>query len=172
MLWNITLVVAMDRNRAIGIGNKIPWKLPAEQRYFKSRTVGKVVVMGRKTYDSLPASVKPLPWRPNVILTKERSLEVEGCGVVHNHMTILDRSARGQLNMVIGGEEIYKLFFPYANRLLVTIVDTEVLGADKFFPEIRSEEWQEVLLRTYTADEKNYFSFALLEYIRKPARGA
>ncbi len=162
----------MDRNRAIGVGNKIPWRLPEEQHYFKSRTIGKVVVMGRKTYESLPRSVRPLPWRINVILTRDTSFVAEGCGIVHDHKTILERAALGQMNMIIGGEEIYKLFLPYANRLLVTIIDTEIEGADKFFPEINSEEWQEVFLRSHEANTKNAHSFAFLEYFRKPSRGA
>jgi len=172
MYGDITLVVAMDRNRAIGVGSRIPWRLPAEQQYFKNRTVGKIVVMGRKTYESLPTSVRPLPWRTNVILTKDSDLKTKGCSVVNNHMTILERSARGQKNMIIGGEEIYKLFFPYAARLLVTIVDTKIVGADKFFPEINPEEWREVLLRSHTADDKNPLSFAFLEYFRKRTRRA
>lgn len=146
--WNITLVVAMDRNRAIGVGSKIPWRLPKEQQYFKSRTTGRVVVMGRETWESLPSSVRPLRWRTNVVLSRNKNFSAEGAFVETDWMTILERADRGQLNMIIGGEEIYKLFLPYSNRLLVTVVDTETPGADKFFPEIDSSVWRETLLRT------------------------
>lgn len=168
-LCNITLVVAMDRNRAIGVGNKIPWRLQKEQQYFKNRTIGKIVVMGRQTWESLPKSVRPLRWRTNVVLSRNKNFFAEGCSVESNWVTIIERAGRGQQNLIIGGEEIYKIFLPYSTRLLVTIVDTVVDGANKFFPEIDSSVWKETLLRTESDFDKvtgRVLEYGLFEYHR------
>jgi len=168
-VYNITLVVAMDRNRAIGVDNKIPWRLPKEQQHFKKNTVGKIVVMGRKTYESLPQSVRPLRERTNVILTKDPSYSEEGCVVVHDVAQVLEMAKHKQEVMIIGGEEIYKIFLPFAHKLLVTIVDTEVHNANKFFPEI-GEGWVEFVLGKESPDENNPLPFSIFEYHRTRPR--
>lgn len=126
---SITLIAAMDRNRTIGIGNKLPWRLPAEMALFTKHTLGKTVVMGRKTFESLP---KPLKDRHNVVLTRQSDFVSEGCETVHSIEEVLSRFGAEEL-MVIGGTEIYTQFLPIADKLHLTAVDVEVAGGDAFF---------------------------------------
>lgn len=161
-----TLVVATDKNNAIGKDGDIPWsgKLRDEMRHFKKYTMGKIVVMGRKTYDSIPEKFKPLVGRNNVVLTRDRTWSSPGCTVMHDIDEILAISATEEI-CVIGGAEIYKLFLPIADRLIVTVVDTEVENGDTFFPDVKSG-WNKKILSEHTADKANQFPFTIFEYTR------
>ncbi|MFD0587071.1 dihydrofolate reductase [Paenibacillus sp. GCM10027627] len=158
----IAMIAAMDRNRTIGIGNKMPWHLPAELAYFKANTTGKTVLMGRKTFQSLG---KPLPNRKNVVLTRQRGLELAGCEVIHTVEEALEQHGSEEL-MIIGGAEIYELFLPYADTILLTDVEVEVSGGDAFFPEMDAEEWKLTESEHRERDEKNPFAFTFQTYKR------
>ncbi|MGG4145364.1 dihydrofolate reductase [Paenibacillus algorifonticola] len=152
---SITLIAAMDRNRTIGIGNKLPWRLPAEMALFTKHTLGKTVLMGRKTFESLP---KPLKDRHNVVLTRQSDFASEGCETVHSIEEALSRFGEEEL-MVIGGTEIYTQFLPIADKLYLTAVDAEVAGGDAFFPMFNEADWELVEAIPHRKDERNLHDF-------------
>ncbi len=159
----ITLIAAMDRNRVIGSGNRLPWRLPAEMALFTKHTLGKTVLMGRKTFESLPM---PLKDRRNVVLTRQADYAREGCEVVHSMEDAL-KLADGEELMVIGGADIYEQFLPYANQLQVSLIETEVQGGDAHFPQWNSAEWVLKDSERREADEKNAFSFTFQTFVRQ-----
>lgn len=131
----ISLIVAMGNNRVIGKNNQLLWNIPEDMEHFKKTTTGKTVIMGRKTYESIG---KPLPKRKNVVLTRDKNFVAPGCIVIHTLLEALKISETSQETFVIGGEEIYKLFLPFAYKLYITKVDV-TLDGDAFFPEF--EVW-------------------------------
>lgn len=160
---SVTLIAAMDRNRTIGIGNKLPWRLPAEMAFFTKSTLGKTVLMGRKTFESLP---KPLKDRRNVVLTRQNDFHPEGCEVIHSMEEALERMKDDEL-VVIGGADIYAQFLPYADKILLTEVDVEIEGGDAFFPAFSESEWKLVESESRDSDEKNKYSFTFQTFIRQ-----
>lgn len=133
----ISFIVAMDRNRAIGYQNQLPWHLPADLKYFRQITNYHTILMGRKTYESIG---KPLPNRRNVILTQRQDFQVPGCETVHSIEQALHRFAEEDL-FVIGGAEVFRLLYPKASQLYVTWIDHEFL-ADTYFPSFEDDSWQ------------------------------
>ncbi|MCA0757984.1 type 3 dihydrofolate reductase [Paenibacillus sp. N4] len=160
---SITLIAAMDRNRTIGAGNKLPWRLPAEMAYFTRNTLGKTVIMGRKTFESLP---KPLKDRRNVVLTKRPDYRPEGCEIVHSIEEAL-RLFKDEELMVIGGAEIYAQFLPFADMIYLTAVDAEVKGGDAYFPDFSDTEWELAESEKREADEKNAYAFTFQTFKRR-----
>ncbi|WNB92944.1 dihydrofolate reductase [Bacillus sp. NEB1478] len=158
----ISFVVAMDENRAIGKDNDLPWYLPNDLKYFKKVTMGKPIVMGRKTYESIG---KPLPGRENIVVTRDKQYQAEGTTVVHSVNEVLQIDA--EEICVIGGAELFKLFLPKADRLYITEIH-ETFEADTFFPPLNESEWQEVSRESGTVDEKNKYphDFVVLEKIK------
>ncbi|MBD2869785.1 dihydrofolate reductase [Paenibacillus arenilitoris] len=159
----ITLIAAMDRSRTIGVGNKMPWRLPAEMAYFTKMTTGKTVLMGRKTYESLRG---PLKNRRNVVLTRQPDYMPEGCEAVHSVEEALGLGETDEL-MVMGGAEIYALFLPYADTILLTDVETDIEGGDAFFPSFSTAEWELVDSDRRESDEKNAYAFTFRTYKRR-----
>ena len=160
----ITLIAAMDRNRVIGCGNQLPWRLPAEMAIFTSATTGKTVLMGRKTFESLR---KPLTNRRNVIITRQSDFKAEGCEVVHSVAEALERYGRMEDDlMIMGGAEIYKELLPFADAIILSEVDTEVEGGDAYFPEFDLDDWSLMNSKFRQSDEKNKFSFTTRTYKR------
>lgn len=134
----ISLMVAHDPNRVIGKDNQLPWHIPEDLAYFKKHTVGKGIVMGRNTYESIG---RPLPKRLNIVVSRNESLQIEGTDVVNS----LDDAIRiaKQVHdevMIIGGEQIFRSILPRADRLYITLIHKEYDG-DTFFPEY-GDEWQ------------------------------
>ena len=167
----IALIVAMDRERGIGKNNNLMWHLPADMQFFKETTLGQVVVMGRKNYESIPKKFRPLPNRENVVLTRNRDFEAEGCVVMHSLQECLlsyqkDRS--GRTMFIIGGGEIYKLALKedIVDEMYITYVD-QTYGADTFFPEINSDDWKEESIYSHGRDHKHEASFEIKKYTRK-----
>ena len=160
MARKIALVVAMDKNRAIGRAGALPWHLPDDLKHFKALTLGKTVLMGRKTFQSIG---RPLPKRRNVVLTKDPSFGAEGIEVVHSldDALLLDEEI-----MVIGGGEVYALFLPLATHLHLTLVDTTIPDADTFFPEWNPAQWRETYREFHPADERHLFSFNFVDLER------
>lgn len=144
----ISFVVAMDENRAIGKDNDLPWYLPNDLKHFKNVTMGKPIVMGRKTYESIG---KPLPGRENIVVTRDDNYQAEGTTIVHSVDDVLKKDAEELC--VIGGTEIFKLFMPVADRLYVTEIH-HTFDADTYFPEINRDEWREVSRKPGILDEK------------------
>lgn len=136
----IALIAAMTSLRVIGDGNRMPWHLPEELQHFKATTLGKPVIMGRKTFESL--GNKPLPGRLNIVLTRDTQFRVpEGVRLVHTVKEAMDVVQDREEVMVIGGAEIYQRFLPLADRLYLSIIHESYQGS-VYFPEYDVEEWK------------------------------
>jgi len=152
----------MSRNRVIGKNNTLPWTLSADLKRFKELTSGKPVIMGRKTFESIG---KPLPNRINIIITRENNYKADGCIVVNSPEEALKSAKNAQEVMIIGGEQIFKMFLPKANRMYLTFIDEEFEG-DAYFPEYNESEWKEVFREEHRDNELNY-AFVNLEKVKK-----
>ena len=162
----ISLIAALDRHHAIGKGNDLPWRLPDDLKRFKALTLGKPVLMGRKTAQSLG---RALPGRSNLVLTRSGNVPFEGMHAVDSVETAIEvaRAAGADELCVIGGGEIYALTLPIAGTLHLTHVDTVVERADAFFPQFDQSDWIVTLRDKHAADAKHPFAFELLDYSRK-----
>ncbi len=159
----ISLIVAMGTNRVIGRDNKIPWHLPADMRFFKETTMGKPIIMGRKTYESLGHA---LPGRRNIVMSRNKEFKAEGCTVVGSLAEALEVAVGEGEIMIIGGEELYRLFLPFAKRIYLTVIEADFIG-DSFFPMLDTDVWVEVSRRTYEPDESwpYRYHFTILERV-------
>ena len=155
---HITLIAAMAHNRVIGINNTLPWDLPADMRHFREQTMGKPILMGRKTYDSIG---RPLPGRQNIVVTRDSSATIDGCDVVNSIDEALNIADDAPEVMVMGGESFYRQMLPAANRLVLTMIDLDIEG-DAWFPEWTESEWQEVDREDHPVDEKNRWSYSFV----------
>jgi dihydrofolate reductase len=159
----ISIIVAMARNRVIGIENRLPWHLPGDLQWFRRNTLGKTVVMGRRTYESIG---KPLPDRRNVVITRDAAFKASGCILAHSLDEALANAGTEEI-MVMGGEEIYRQCLPRTQRLYLTLVDAEITG-DAWFPEIDWSDWAEVERQSFPADDRNPYGYSFLILDRKP----
>ncbi len=162
----IILIAAMDRDRVIGQGNDIPWrgKIPADMAHFQDLTMGQTVVMGRKTWESIPEKYRPLPGRQNVVLSRDDTFQVMNGYSVRTLEEAISRTATNQL-FIIGGAEIYRQFLPLADRLELTHIDTSS-GGDTFFPKIDASIWKITNEEICFSDEKNAFAYTFRSYVR------
>lgn len=157
-----SIVVAMDRNRAIGNKGDLPWHQRADLQHFKQITMGKPILMGRKTHDSIG---RVLPGRHNIVLTRDESYEpAPDCTVVHDLDTALLMADSPEV-MIIGGADIFAATLPRAQKIYLTKIHAEV-EADTFFPDFDSNEWQEVKRESFAADEQNDHAYEFVELIR------
>jgi len=147
----LSLIAALARNRVIGRENRLPWHLAADLKHFKALTLGKPVIMGRKTFESIG---KPLPGRTNIVLTRDSDFQAPDCVVVHDIDAALRAAAGHEEAMVMGGANLYQQFLPRADRLYLTEVKAEVAG-DAWFPDIADVEWTETARVSHPADDKN-----------------
>jgi dihydrofolate reductase len=154
----ISLIAAMDKNHAIGIENRLPWHLPADLQHFKKLTLGKPVLMGRNTYESIG---KPLPGRLNIVVTRNESYQAPGCTMAHSFEDAISKAGDHEEIMIIGGASFYEHALPRAHRLYLTFVDTEVQG-DAFFPVWNPDEWRAIERESHRADEKNAFNYEFI----------
>lgn len=156
----ISMIAAMADNRIIGKDNQMPWHLPADFAWFKRCTMGKPVVMGRKTYESIG---RPLPGRLNIVISRDASLSIEGVTTVTSIEQALEVAGEVEEVMIIGGGAIYAACLPMANKLYVTHIEAEIDG-DTQFPDWGTE-FKETYSEAYQADEKNAYSmcFTILE---------
>lgn len=157
----ISIIAAMDQDCVIGINNQLPWKLPADLQWFRRQTMGKPVLMGRTTYESIG---KPLPGRLNIILTREKDYAVEGAVVAHHLDEAMAAAGAVDEVMVIGGAALYEQMLGLADRLYLTQIHRHFAG-DAWFPRIDPEEWVEIERSDCQADERNPYdySFMILE---------
>ena len=165
----LKLIFARASNGVIGCQNALPWHLPEDMAHFKRITLGCPVIMGRKTWESLPAKFRPLAGRPNIVVSRDASLKYEGC---KNVTSIEDGIKFAKDNgeeelMIIGGGEIYKLAFHLTDRIYLTRVHHAFPEADTHFPEIKNEEWETVSTELIRADEKHKYDFEFIELRRK-----
>ncbi len=151
----------MARNRAIGLAGAMPWRLPGELAHFKETTMGKPIVMGRKTWESIG---RALPGRQNIVVTRNREYRAEDCLVVQS-LPLAIEGAEGDEIMVIGGGQLYRQALPAADRMVLTLVDCTP-AADTWFPEWNESEWTEISRRSQAIDENNELAFEIIELIR------
>jgi dihydrofolate reductase len=153
----LSLVVAMDENRLIGVDGHLPWRLPNDLKHFKARTLGKTVLMGRKTWDSLG---KPLPGRDNWVLTRDLALRPAGARVFGTLDDALSAHPDGEL-MVIGGAELYRQALPLAQRIYLTRVHTRLAG-DTWFPDFDPAQWRELEREDHDADDRHAYAYSFV----------
>jgi len=158
----ISLIVAASTNNVIGVAGGLPWHLSDDLKRFKALTMGKPIVMGRKTYESIG---RALPGRQNIVITTQNEYAADGCDVVASVEEAIAVAGDADEVMVIGGGEIYRLFLPLADRIHMTRVDVDVEG-DTVFPEISDEVWREVAREEHRADDANDHDFAIVTYSR------
>ena len=158
----ISMIAAMTDDGVIGIENRLPWKLPNDMKWFRQHTLGKPIIMGRKTFESFGS--KPLPDRTNIIITRDKTYQAKGSIVVHSIDEALQAAGDVDEVMIIGGASFYEQMLPQANRLYLTLVHAKTEG-DAWFPEIDFSAWNEVEHIDYQADEKNPLahSFVILD---------
>lgn len=161
----VVLIAAMAHQRVIGRDNQLAWHLPEDMAYFRRVTQGHPVLMGRKTWESLPSRFRPLPGRRNIVLTHQTNWQAQGAEVAHTLAEALSRFAATDTVFVIGGAQIYEAALPWASRLLLTELDLSVLG-DAFFPPWPTDEFQEVSRERHHAAAPNDFAFAFVTYER------
>jgi len=157
----ISAIFAMSENRVIGKNNQLPWHLPADLKHFKKITLGKPILMGRKTYESIG---RPLPGRCNVIITKDIDYQAPGCVVVNSIEQALATTKESDEIFVMGGALLYQAMLPLIQRLYMTIIHQPFDG-DTFFPLLNQDDWQEIERVDYTKDSENPhpYSFFILD---------
>jgi len=158
----LSMIVAHADNRVIGKDNDMPWHLPADLAYFKRTTLGKPIIMGRKTYESIG---RPLPGRKNIVISRDEGYRAEGVEVVGSVEAALALVSDVEEVMVIGGGAIYKHCLPAAQRLYITHIDANIVG-DTYFPEYDLNEWQLAVSEVKAADEKNNYQLRFNVYER------
>lgn len=159
----ISLIWAMDENRLIGVENRLPWKLPADMKWFRRHTLGKPIIMGRKTFDSFGG--RPLPERTNIVVTRDNDYKAEGAVVVYSIEEALQAAGKADEVMIIGGASFYEQMLPRAERLYITEVHGKFEG-DAWFPDFDMGEWREVDREEHPIDEKNGYACSFLTYRR------
>ena len=170
-LPRLTLIAAVAQGGVIGCNNALPWHLPEDLRHFRAVTSGHPVIMGRKTWDSLPARFRPLPGRRNIVVTRNTGWSADGADVVHTPAAALALLASGTPAYVIGGAALYAAMLPCADELLLTEVDAAFDG-DAFFPAWDRNRFEEVSRERHRAAAPNDFDFAFVSYRRMADRAA
>ena len=159
----VTIIAAIAENNALGKDNQLIWHLPADLNRFKKTTLNHVVIMGRKTFESLG---KPLPNRTNILVTRDKNYKAEGCVVVNSVKEALVAATKEDENpFILGGAEIYKQAMPFTDKLDITFVHHQ-FNADVFFPEIDKTIWKETSREDFKADEKNKYDYSFVTFER------
>jgi dihydrofolate reductase len=162
----VSLIVAMAQNGVIGRDNTMPWRLPQDMKRFRAFTLGKPILMGRKTFESIGS---PLPGRVNLVLTRDRAWYAHGVIVVHSVDEALTQAEASAELVAIGGAEIYRLVLPFARRIYLTHVHADVPG-DIYFPDFDSTQWADVECSMHPADDEHAYplTFVTLERRTSP----
>jgi dihydrofolate reductase len=158
----ISIVVAAAENGVIGAGNALPWHLPDDLKRFKALTMGKPILMGRKTHESIG---RPLPGRTNIVISRQRSLALPGCVVVSSLEEAKRAAGAAEELAIIGGAELYAQAISFVDVIHMTRVHAEVDG-DAYFPPLAADAWCEKTIATHPADERHAFAFTFLELER------
>jgi dihydrofolate reductase len=157
----ISMIAAMANNNVIGANNKMPWHLPADLQHFKRLTLGKPIIMGRKTYQSIG---KALPGRLNIVITRDKAFSVDDALVVNTceHALGAAQAEPGTTEvMIIGGGTVYRHFMPLCNRLYLTLIDLDIAG-DTVFPDYQQAGWQQLTEQSHQADQKNPYAYQFI----------
>ena len=161
MQKTITLIAAMGKNRAIGLNGRMPWHLPAELQHFKQATMGKTIVMGRKTWQSIG---RPLPGRQNIVVSRNPDFVANGADLTASLPAAVEASRADEI-MVIGGGQLYELAYPLAQRLILTLIDIEP-PADTWFPAWDDGQWQQTDEHIFPVGDNNDLAYRIVELSR------
>ena len=161
----ISLIVAASINNVIGVQGQLPWRLSGDLKRFKALTMGKPIVMGRRTWESIG---RALPGRQNIVVTRQTGFRADGCDVVASTEAAIDAAGDAEEVMIIGGGEIYRQFLPLADRIYLTRVKVELQG-DADFPPLDEGEWTVAAEEEYDDDESNEYAVSYLLLTRNPA---
>ncbi len=160
----ISMIMAMDLNQLIGKGGKMPWHISAELKYFKKITLGKPVIMGRKTFDSIE---KPLPERPNIVVTRNKDWSIEGVQTAESLQQAFEMAAlhNAEELMVIGGASLCEQAMPHTDRLYLTVIEHEFEGGDTWLNSFKPDEWKEISAEPHdeTTDGGYRYSYKVFE---------
>lgn len=159
----LSIITALSANQVIGLNNQLPWHLPADLQHFKAHTLGKPIIMGRKTYESLG---KPLPGRRNIVVTHNAQFHAPGCEIVNSLEQALKLTAKDEEVMVIGGAELIQQVLPQTDRLYLTFIHEQFEG-NCFFPAWNPADWLEIEREDYKADARNPHPYSFVTYQRK-----
>lgn len=157
---SLSIIVAIDENYSIGKNNQLPWKLPADLRYFKAVTTGHTIIMGRKNYESMG---KALPNRRNIVVSRQTSLSLPDAELVHSLEEAISLCSPDEETFIIGGAEIYKQALPLISCMYITRIHHQ-FEADTYLEGIDWNEWQEVSRDDREADDKNPYTYSFLKY--------
>ena len=160
----ISIISAMAQNRVIGNNNQLPWHLPADLQHFKQITMGKPMIMGRKTWESLPGL---LPGRPHIVVSRNREYIANGATLAHSLRDAINQAGDVPEIMVVGGANLYAQALSIAQRLYLTTIHFSVDG-DAFFPEFDTEAWHQIQLETHKADDKNPYDYNFETLEKRP----
>ncbi len=162
----LSLITAASENNVIGRKNDLPWHLPAELKYYRSQTINKPNIMGRKTHEAIG---RPLPKRRNIVISRDPAYKAEGCDTATTLEQAIEiaRQDNPEEAFVIGGAEIYKIALPLIDRLYLTRVHTTVDDGDAFFPEIDMSKWKEVRHEEHPVDAENPIAFTMMVFERE-----
>ncbi len=158
----LSIVVAMARNRVIGRDNDLPWRLPEDLKRFKALTMGKPMVMGRKTFESIG---RPLPGRTTIVVSRQAGLQIPGCVVVDSIDAAIRAADGAPEIMLVGGAQLYSEALPRVNRIYLTRIHADVEG-DTLFPLLDPTEWRETVVGSHAADERHAYAFTYVNLER------
>ncbi len=158
----LALIAAHARDRVIGIDNRMPWHLPEDMKFFRETTRGKPVIMGRKTWESLPDAFRPLPGRLNIVVSRNAGYDAQGATVVGSLPDALSAAGNTDIVFVMGGADLYRQALPMADRLYLTEIDADFAG-DAHFPEYPKDDWCEVHRNAQVAASGLKFAFVTHE---------
>jgi len=161
----ISIIVAIAENGAIGANNNLLWKLPNDMKRFKDLTTGHTVIMGRKTFESLPKGA--LPNRTNVVITRNTNASFEHCEIFNDLKTAIDKHKNEKEIFIIGGANIYEQAMKFAEKLYITNVHYSFENADTFFSEIDNNGWITTEHKEFGSDEKHLYPYTFKTYIKK-----
>lgn len=159
----IILVAAAAENNTLGKDNALPWRLPLDFKHFKDITSGHHIIMGRKTFESLPTQ---LTNRTHIVITRQKDYNCDGCILVHDLQSAIKAVPEGQDAYVVGGGDIFDMAIKTADKIELTRVHTTIDG-DAFFPEIDPEQWKVIWEERHEKDEKHNFAFTFQTFVRK-----
>lgn len=161
----LALIVATDEAGLIGRNNELPWRLSADLQYFRKVTMGKPIIMGRRTHESIG---RVLPGRDNIIITSDIQYQAEGCTVVHSLEQAIEHCKQADEVMVMGGASLYQQCLPLVEIVYLTQVHASLQG-DTWFPKWDKHDWVKTSEQTFPADDKNEYPYSFLTYQRKSA---
>jgi dihydrofolate reductase len=159
----ISIIAAIAQNLVIGVDNHLPWHLPADLKHYKALTLGKPIIMGRKTFESMG---KALPNRRNIVISHQKDLSYPDCEVYTSLVEAISKLANYPEIMIIGGSNIYREALLIADKMYLTIIHHNFVG-DAYFPKWNKSEWQETLSKDFAASEKFPYAYSFVTLVRK-----